>query len=60
MFAEIYPKLSDRYNTALVPFFLDGIYNQDGLMQDDGIHPTEEAQARLLDNVWPVIRPILE
>jgi acyl-CoA thioesterase-1 len=60
MFAEIYPKLSDRYDTALVPFFLDGIYNQDGLMQDDGIHPTEEAQAKLLDNVWPVIKPILQ
>ncbi|AXS81651.1 MULTISPECIES: arylesterase [Marinobacter] len=60
MFAEIYPKLSDRYNTDLVPFFLDGIYNEDGLMQDDGIHPTEEAQARLLENVWPVIGPILE
>ena len=60
MFANIYPKLSDRYNTDLVPFFLDGIYNQDNLMQDDGIHPTEEAQVRLLDNVWPVISPILQ
>ncbi len=60
MFADIYPKLSDRYDTDLVPFFLDGIYNQDGLMQDDGIHPTEEAQHKLLENVWPVIRPILK
>lgn len=60
MFANIYPKLSDRYDTDLVPFFLDGIYNEDNLMQADGIHPTEEAQGRLLDNVWPVIRPILQ
>jgi acyl-CoA thioesterase-1 len=60
MFADIYPNLSDRYDTDLVPFFLDGIYNQDGLMQDDGIHPTEEAQHKLLENVWPVIRPILK
>lgn len=60
MFAEIYPKLSDRYDIALVPFFLAGIYNQDGLMQDDGIHPTEQAQPKLLENVWPVIRPILK
>ncbi|KMQ74122.1 arylesterase [Marinobacter subterrani] len=60
MFAEIYPKLSDRYDVALVPFFLAGIYNQDGLMQDDGIHPTEQAQPKLLENVWPVIRPILK
>lgn len=60
MFADIYPTLSDRYNTALVPFFLQGIYDQDGLMQDDGIHPTAEAQPRLLENVWPVLKPTLE
>lgn len=60
MFAQIYPTLSDRYDTALVPFFLDGIYDQEGLMQDDGIHPTEEAQSRLLENVWPVLKPILQ
>lgn len=60
MFANIYPKLSDRYDVALVPFFLEGIYNQEGLMQDDGIHPTEKAQPKLLENVWPVIKPALQ
>lgn len=33
MFADIFPALSDSYNTALVPFFLDGIYDQENLMQ---------------------------
>lgn len=60
MFANIYPELSDRYDIALVPFFLEGIYNRKGLMQDDGIHPTEKAQPNLLENVWPVIEPILK
>lgn len=59
MFANIFPKLSDRYNTALVPFFLQGIYDQDELMQDDGIHPTAPAQPRLLDNLWPELEPLL-
>ncbi len=59
MFADIYPKLSDRYNTQLVPFFLDGIYDQDGLMQDDGIHPTAQAQPLLLDNLWPELEVLL-
>lgn len=59
MFANIFPTLSDRYNTVLVPFFLEGIYNQDELMQGDGIHPTEEAQPRLLDNIWPTLEPLL-
>lgn len=59
MFANIFPTLSDRYNTVLVPFFLEGIYDQDELMQGDGIHPTEEAQPRLLDNIWPTLEPLL-
>ncbi|WP_286222552.1 arylesterase [Marinobacter apostichopi] len=59
MFAEIFPKLSDRYNTALVPFFLQGVYDQEGMMQDDGIHPSVEAQPKLLENVWPVLKPAL-
>lgn len=59
MFADIFPKLSDRYNTALVPFFLQGVYDQEGMMQDDGIHPSIEAQPKLLENVWPVLKPAL-
>jgi acyl-CoA thioesterase-1 len=29
------------------------------LMQSDGIHPTAAAQARLLDNVWPMLQSLL-
>lgn len=59
LFADIFPKLSDRYDTPLVPFFLEGIYNEDGLMQEDGIHPTEAAQPVLLDNLWPQLEPLI-
>ncbi|MBC7193526.1 arylesterase [Marinobacter sp.] len=59
-FASIYPELAEKYDIPLVPFFLEGIYNIDGLMQDDGIHPTAEAQPRLLDNLWPALSPLLE
>lgn len=59
MFADIYPTLSEQHELPLVPFFLDGIYNQQGMMQGDGIHPTAEAQPRLLDNVWPHLAPLL-
>lgn len=60
LFADIYPTLSDRFDTALVPFFLKGIYDHNDLMQSDGIHPTEKAQPKLLDNVWPVLKPVLQ
>ena len=58
-FAELYPRLSDRYDAPLVPFFLEGIYDQPPLMQGDGIHPTAQAQPKLLDNLWPVLAPLL-
>jgi acyl-CoA thioesterase-1 len=43
----------------LVPFFLDGIALDDGLMQEDGLHPSVSAQPNLLAQVWPVLQPLL-
>ncbi len=60
LFANMFPELAAEHDTALVPFFLDGIYNGAGMMQDDGIHPTEQAQPLLLDNVWPHLEPLLQ
>lgn len=58
-FADIYPELAEEHGTELVPFFLEGIYDQEGMMQGDSIHPTAAAQGQLLDNVWPVLEPML-
>jgi acyl-CoA thioesterase-1 len=58
-FAAIFPELAEDFNTRLVPFFLDGIYDQPDMMQDDEIHPTASAQGQLLDNVWPILEPML-
>jgi len=32
---------------------------QPGLMQADGLHPTAQAQPKVLDNVWPLLKPLL-
>lgn len=60
LFADIFPTLAIDYEIALVPFFLEGIYDRDGWMQADGVHPTVEAQSTLLNNVWPELRPLLD
>lgn len=44
---------------ALAPFLLDGFADDMSLFQADRIHPNEKAQARMLDNVWPHLRPLL-
>ena len=45
-----------------LPFLLEGVANGPDaaqMFQPDRIHPTAQAHARILDNVWPVLRPLL-
>lgn len=58
-FHELYGDLAARHRLPLVPFFLDGIALDDSLMQDDGLHPNQAAQPRLLDLAWPLLKPLL-
>jgi len=58
-FRAVYADLAQRHALAMLPFLLDGVALQPGLMQDDGLHPTAEAQPRVLDNVWSVLQPML-
>lgn len=41
-FDGIYPQLAEQYDTALLPFFMEPVYDEPQLMQDDRIHPTAE------------------
>jgi len=58
-FADAFDSLADEQNLPYVPFFLEGIGGVEGMMQADRIHPTASAQQQLLDNVWPVLEPLL-
>lgn len=58
-FHALYGELAQKYATPLVDFFLDGVALDDNLMQSDGIHPTAQAQPRLLDNLWPALQKAL-
>jgi len=42
-----------------VPFLLGDVALSPALMQADGIHPNELGQPRLLDTVWPALKPLL-
>jgi len=56
---DVYAGLASQYKVPLLPFLLDGVALQPGLMQADGLHPTAKAQPRVLDNVWPHLKPLL-
>lgn len=59
-FEAMYGKLARRTDAALVPFLLEGVGDRAELMQSDGIHPRVQAQAQLLENVWPTLRILLK
>ena len=59
-FEAMFGVLARRHKVALVPFFLEGVGDKRDLFQADGIHPTAEAQPRILDNVWAVLGPMLK
>ena len=57
--AKIYVDLAREEKVARVPCFVCGVGVKAGMMQADGIHPNEKAQAAMLDAVWPVLKPLL-
>lgn len=59
-FRDIYKELAEKFGLPLVQFLLEGVATEAALMQRDGIHPTAEAQEKILNNVWPVLQPLLE
>jgi acyl-CoA thioesterase-1 len=58
-FHSLYARAARHSGVALVPFFLEGVAGNPALMQTDGIHPRVAGQARLLNNVWAGLKPLL-
>jgi acyl-CoA thioesterase-1 len=62
-FSALYARVARETRSALVPFFLQGVADRPDpteLFQPDRIHPNEQAQARMLDNVWPELKKLLK
>jgi acyl-CoA thioesterase-1 len=58
-FEAAYTQVAKTQKVALVPFFLKGIGDDPEPLkwfQADRIHPNEAAQARMLANVWPILK----
>lgn len=57
----IYPELAREYGAALVPFFLESVYQRPELIQPDRIHPTAEGiEAMVSDTVDEVAEALPE
>ncbi|MFT6188245.1 MAG: acyl-CoA thioesterase-1 [Oleispira sp.] len=59
LFADQYLTIAAELNVPVLPFLLEGIAAEAGMMQADGIHPTENAQPIMTKNVWQMLKPML-
>ena len=61
-FVATFAQVAKAESAALVPFLLKNVADApdaDQMFQADRIHPTAAAHTRILDNVWPVLKPLV-
>ena len=59
-FHKVFPALAAQYETAFVPFLLQNVAGLADMNQADGIHPTAAGARIVADNVWAVLKPLVE
>jgi acyl-CoA thioesterase I len=59
-FYAVYGVLARHNHVALAPFLFEGFAEDLTQFQADHIHPLPQVQARMLDNVWPHLAPLLK
>ena len=62
-FSALFTKVAKAEKVALVPFFLKGVADvpdASAQFQADRIHPNEQAQPKMLANVWPELKKLLK
>lgn len=58
-FNPIYAELAATYDAVLYPFFLDGVAAEPTLNLPDGIHPTAEGIALIVERILPYVEDLL-
>ncbi len=59
-FADLYPALAETSDATLIPHLLEGVGGIPAMNLPDGIHPTPAGHKLVAENVWTVLRPLLE
>ena len=59
-FRQAYRDVALHYKVLFVPFLLDKVAGIPSLNQADGIHPNPEGAEIVSNNVWAVLKPLLD
>jgi len=58
-FHAMFAELAREHGATLMPFLLEGVAGETRLNQGDGIHPNNDGERIVADNVWRVLQPLL-
>lgn len=58
-FRTMYKELAAKHDTLFYPFFLEGVAMNPDLNQPDGLHPTAEGVAVIVENIMPKARDLI-
>jgi acyl-CoA thioesterase-1 len=59
-FEAIFPRLAEKHDLMLYPFFLDGVAGNPALNQPDGIHPNASGVRVIVERILPSMRLLLD
>lgn len=59
-FQNIFPQLAEDHQIKLIPFLLAGFGDKNDFFQADGVHPNEQAQEIIVENVWQVLHTLFK
>ena len=59
-FTAVYPQLSAQEKVVLIPFQLEELTVTEGMIQQDGLHPTAKAQPIIKQVIKDYLQPLME
>jgi len=59
-FQAVFPAVAKQANVKLIPFILENVGGEKELNLPDGIHPTEEGHKLVMENVWTMLKDVVQ
>lgn len=59
-FDAIYPRLAEKHDVPLYPFFLDGIAADGRFLLEDSMHPNGAGVERIVERILPAVEKLID
>lgn len=59
-FQDIYVEIAKHHKLKLLPFLFEGFGDKPEYFQEDSVHPNENAQGKILKNIWLVLHKMIK